>query len=120
MSWTSADLWSSWSGSKEKAETWYYRAEAHLNRKKVCEDCEREMSSQGCSIWFNAWERAEKHKGEAEGARNHARRLEKQEGIPLTIDGVKTQKQYDRELVEERARKDAEKDQLLEVVRRVR
>jgi hypothetical protein len=117
--WTSADYWSYWKSSKEKARNAEDRARRHKTKrtasgkeKKPCEGCVRAdlMGFGGCDYWSNQEESARRHGEAASGHRHRARELELEEGKPQTHDGVKLQSVYNRELEEERERKWAEVD----------
>lgn len=91
--WTSEDMWSSFRAAKEKEDFWYGRARGHLDRKKPCEDCDREKEMYGvlgCGIWADSYEKAEKWRRDANYSKTQAQRKEREEGKPETVDGTKT------------------------------
>jgi hypothetical protein len=120
MSWTSSDYWSYWRSALEKAKGFERRARAHTathtasgKEKKPCEKCQRakDMGFGGCDYYWDQLDKAEKHGNSAAGYKHGARALEVEEGKPITIDGTKTQEEYNRELREEQERKWAALDE---------
>ena len=114
--WNSAFHWSSWSYYKQKAKDAWSLRQQHENKKVPCEKCAeaRRVHSIGshCDYWYTLWKREDGHKSSASNARVRARREELKEGKEQTVDGVKLEEEYRRELDAERERKWQESETL--------
>lgn len=104
--WTSAEMWSAWRNSCEAADRFRARIRQHERKKVPCTKCVNEADySMRCDYWVLQQDGADRHGGSAAQYRHRARELELKEGKPQTIDGVKTDAVYRRELDEERDRR---------------